>query len=77
MHIYDVKNIKDNNIESELKIGCSPSREQAILMINDYPHAIFDFKNKNGCCRSNFPAPNGSWSKSGHEWNDELLKYFK
>jgi hypothetical protein len=47
------------------------------LLINDYPHAAFDFAAKRGYCRTNFPNfPNKverSWSESDHSWSDEAV----
>jgi len=75
VHIYDVANVTDRHKQSELKIGWSPPGTHVLLMINDYPHAVFDFENKRGCCRDDFPPPGDGWS--GHAWDEGMLEAFK
>jgi hypothetical protein len=79
LHIYNVAAIRDRDRPSEYKIGWSPSGRQAILMINGYSHAVFDFDGQKGWCRSGFPpAPsNGKWSLDGHGWNESCLASFR
>jgi hypothetical protein len=72
LQIFIVKNISDKHIPSKIQIAWSKDSSISVLFINDYPHAVFNFKNKLGYCRSNFPPPGkGDWSKDGHEWNQE------
>jgi hypothetical protein len=79
VHIYDVTAVKDRDRVSEYKIGWSPSGRQAVLMINGYPHAVFDFERQKGWCRSGFPpAPsNEEWSVDGHAWDESCLANFR
>ncbi|MBA9079875.1 DUF2251 domain-containing protein [Rufibacter quisquiliarum] len=74
LHIYNVKNIVDKDKPSTLKILWSEDESIALLSINDYYHAHFDFKSKAGYCRTGFPE-NGSWAKvKERELTDDLLE---
>ena len=74
MHIYNVSSVVDRDRPSTIQIVWSDDGLKAALLINDYPHAVFDFVNHNGFCRSNFPSPGPSWTR--HEWSDEALEDF-
>lgn len=78
LHIYNVANVSDREKPSQVRIGWSQDSAKVLLLINGYPHAVFDFKARQGYCRTGFPpAPaNGSWSVGGHEWNDMAIGLF-
>lgn len=81
VHIYDVANVADKEKPSIVKIGWSADSQKVILIIDGYPHAIFDFSSQQGYCRTAFPPPEiGSthdWSRqSRHEWDDAMLGLF-
>jgi hypothetical protein len=78
VHIYNVANVVDKERPSILKIGWSSDSLKVVLLINGYPHAVFDFLNKQGYCRTGFPsrANNDKWSKSGHTWSEDVLELF-
>jgi Uncharacterized protein conserved in bacteria (DUF2251) len=50
---------------------------RVLLAINDYPHAVFDFKERRGYCRTNYPnvpsIENESWQSDDHNWSDKGL----
>jgi len=77
LHIYNVADVSDKHKPSSVKIGWSVDHSKAALLINDYPHAIFDITAKQGYCRTGFPpqSDNG-WSERGHEWDDSALELF-
>jgi len=77
LHIYDVGNVRDEHRLSDLKLAWSADGRKALLLINDSPHAAFDFAAKRGYCRNNYPPPNSGWTAFGHEWDDEVLKFFQ
>jgi len=79
LHIYSVKAVKDRDLASEYKIGWSASGRQVMLMINGYPHAVFDFDGRKGWCRSGFPRPPSGkeWSLDGHDWDESCLASFQ
>ncbi len=76
LHIYDVGNVREQNLVSDLKIVWSADGDKALLLLNDFPHAAFDFAGKRGYCRNNYPPPNADWTDFSHEWQDEVLKLF-
>lgn len=62
LHIYNVDDVVDQEILSKIQIAWTENGEVASLLINNYCHAIFDFKNNLGYCRNGFPESNGKWS---------------
>lgn len=76
MQIYNVDNVSDRHIPSEVSFVWSADGEKALLLINDYAHAVFDFDTKRGYCRTNFPSPNPNWTQHSHEWSDDALLLF-
>ncbi|EPL1175036.1 DUF2251 domain-containing protein [Morganella morganii] len=78
LHIYNVEDISDKNIPSDIKIGWSEDSQKCVLLINGYPHGVFNFETKNGYCRSGFPPSiNHEWSMLGHEWNEMVDDFFR
>jgi len=63
LHIYNVANVTDKHKPSTLKILWTEDESKAFLSINNYYHAVFDFRNKAGYCRTGFPESNNSWTK--------------
>lgn len=79
VHIYNVHNVTDRDKPSVVKIGWSKDSQNAVLLINGYPHAVFDFSSRRGYCRTGFPPPpsNGVWSVAGHQWDDSAIELFR
>jgi len=77
LHIYDVEQVTDRDKPSKIMIVWSATGKQAMLVINRYPHAVFDFEAARGCCRSGFPGPNEEWTSVPHDWDDALLEPFR
>ena len=76
MHIYNAENVTDADKESEVSILWSADGLKICLLINDYPHAVFDFDAKRGYCRNNFPKPL-NWTNHDFRWDDRVLEYFR
>ena len=77
VHIYDVESVTDRAQPSTVKIGWAADCRKAVLLINDYPHAVFDFEAQQGYCRSGFPPPGvGPWSQDGHVWDEACIALF-
>ncbi len=76
VHVYKVANVSDRHLPSEIKIGWSVDSEKVVLLINDYPHAVFDFCSKRGYCRTGFPPPACDSGWTGHEWSDDSIDLF-
>lgn len=73
MHIYNVKNVADWQKPSVVHIVWSQDGLKAELLINRYPHAVFDFQAKRGYCRTGFPSGAGQWNPS-HDWDDAAIQ---
>ena len=78
VHIYNVEDVSDRPKPSIVKIGWSLDSQKTVLLINGYPHAVFDFSSKQGYCRTGFPPPpsNREWSSDGHTWNEACIALF-
>jgi hypothetical protein len=79
VHIYNVANVTDRQKPSTLIIVWSEDCLKCALLINRYPHAIFDFAAKRGYCRTNYPnfrAHDGKWAGEDHSWSDEAMQSF-
>ena len=76
VHIYNVCDVTDRHKPSIVRLAWSRDGLKAMLTINAYPHAIFDFHAQNGYCRTGFPPSNESWSLKGHDWSEDALNLF-
>jgi hypothetical protein len=80
LHIYNVSSVVDRHLESTVTIIWSDDGLRSALLINDYPHAVFDFAAKRGYCRTNSPRfqqPGPSeWDRRTHEWDDDVMDCF-
>ncbi|MCW2263975.1 MULTISPECIES: DUF2251 domain-containing protein [Sphingobacterium] len=74
LHIYNVANVTDKEKPSTLKILWSEDLTKAFLSINNYYHAVFDFENKAGYCRTGFPKSSNKWTLiAERHLTDDLL----
>jgi len=76
LHIYNVADVVDRDRPSQVQLGWSRDGLKALLIINGYPHAAFDFAARRGYCRTGFPPPGPTWSAAGHGWDDNALRLF-
>jgi hypothetical protein len=81
VHIYNVVSVKDRDRPSQVRIVWSQDGMKCALLINDYPHAAFDFSAKRGYCRTNFPnfknPRDCSRMTSDHSWSDEAVSWLE
>lgn len=77
LHIYNVQQVSDRAKPSRFQIVWSADGLRVLLLINNYPHAAFDFEVRQGYCRNNFPPPNPGFTQHDHAWSDEVLKLFR
>ena len=74
LHVYNVADVVDKQKPSILKIFWTEDSTKSLLVINDYCHAVFDFKNKAGYCRNAFPKSKSDWTKiENRNLTEELL----
>jgi hypothetical protein len=74
LHIYNVKSVVDRDKPSQLHIVWSADGLKVALFLNSYPHAVYNFEEGRGCCRTGFPPPadaNGS-----HAWQESEMDHF-
>ena len=48
---------------SKIQVVWSDNGEAVSLLLNNYHHSIFDFKEKAGYCRNGFPKSNCGWTQ--------------
>ena len=77
--VYVAADVTDAELQSTLEIGWSADGVKALLLINDTPHAAFDFDKRQGWCLSGQPekAVNKAWSKGPRAWSDEVEALFE
>lgn len=73
LHIYNVKDVVNVEDECLVKILWTEDYSKAILSINNYYHALFDFKNQKGYCRTGFPEANKVWNNQVNRLLTDLL----
>jgi hypothetical protein len=76
LHIYSVEGVTDRDIPSEVNILWNEDCSKSVLIINQHPHALFDFENKIGYSRDQFPKPDPKTGWEHKPWDDELRKHF-
>lgn len=76
--VYVAVDVTDAERPSTLEIGWSDDGLKALLLINDEPHAAFDFARRQGWCQLARPesAVNQAWSKSSRAWNEDVEALF-
>jgi hypothetical protein len=75
LHAYNVADVIDKDKPCIIQIFWTDDGAIASLLINNYCHAIFDFKRKAGYCRNSFPENNSGWTKvQNRALTDTLIK---
>jgi hypothetical protein len=76
--VYVAADVTDADQASTLEIGWSKDGLKALLLINDAPHAAFDFERRQGWCLSALPeaALNAAWSKGPRTWSEAVEALF-
>jgi len=77
LHIYNVDEVVDRQKPSVVQIVWSDDGLKSALVINCYPHAIFDFEARHGYCRTGFPPPHNEWPRNDHTWDDRAVDLFR
>ena len=77
--VYVAADVTDAELQSTLEIGWSADGLKALLLINDTPHAAFDFGARQGWCLAGLPeaAVNKAWSKASRAWNEDVEALFE
>ena len=76
--VYVAADVTDAELASTLEIGWSDDGLKALLLINDQPHAAFDFAQRQGWCQLALPeaAVDKAWSKAPRAWSDAVEALF-
>jgi len=76
--VYMAADVTDAALESTLEISWSDDGRKALLLINDQPHAAFDFARRQGWCQTGFPsgASESGWSPASRQWSDDVEALF-
>jgi hypothetical protein len=75
LHVYNVADVSDRDKPCTIQIVWTDNGNLASLLINNYCHAIFDFKKREGYCRNAFPPAGGAWQSAvnNRKLTDELI----
>lgn len=60
-----------------MQLAWSADGLKAAVLINGWPHAVFDFEGRRGYCRTGFPPPNPNWTGHDHAWDDRAVELFR
>jgi hypothetical protein len=81
MLIYNVGALKDAENERLVSIEWSKNGLQAALYLDGTAQALFDFEQRSGYCRMDFPnymqQQGDQWQKASHAWSDAALQRFE
>lgn len=74
LHIYDAKSSERLQLHEEAHLVWSPDAQKAGLYYRGAFQAGVDFRKREARCRSGFPPPRAEpWSRTGHEWKDNVV----
>lgn len=73
--VYDVESIDESERNATLSIIWSTDWMRCGLVLNNYCHAVFDFENKGGYNRHEFPVP-VLWTIQERKLTDEMVTSF-
>lgn len=74
LFVYNVASVEQPQVMRKLQICWAKSGKIALLFINDYPHAVFDFTRLIGYNHSKYPEPDFTTMWSRQEIDDSLVK---
>jgi hypothetical protein len=76
LHVYNVADIADRQVPVAASIIWNEAEDAAAFVLNGYCHALYDFHQRAGFCRTGFPPPRQEQEVS-RELTDELVdQYF-
>ena len=77
LHIYNVEQVVDRELPTLAQVVWSSDNLKAALLLNNVPHAIFDFSARRGYCRTGFPPADPKWSEFDHSWDEVAIELFR
>ncbi len=76
-HLANVAQVADRPSHRKVQLVWSTDGLKAALLINKYPHAIFDFAARRGYCRTGFPPADERWTDFDHSRDDLAIELFR
>ena len=81
VNLYTVDPGSDPVRHDEMGIVWSQDGSKVMLLLNEYPQAVFDFQAKRGYCRTNDPnvprRERDTWHPEDHSWSDAVCQWFR
>jgi hypothetical protein len=79
LHVYNVADVIEKDKPFKIQFAWSDDGQVASLLINNFCHAIFDFKARVGYCRNGFQESNGDWCRTKERTltNELIYNLFK
>ena len=74
LFVYNVTSVEEHQLCRKLEICWANHGKMALLFINDYPHAVFDFERLVGYNHSKYPEPDLMTMWSHAETTEDLIK---
>ena len=81
MLIYNVGALKEPETERLAAVEWGRDGMLAVLYLDGTAQAMFDFRERRGFCRMNFPnfvaGQGDTWNKADHAWSDAAFERFE
>ncbi|MDG6895583.1 DUF2251 domain-containing protein [Volucribacter amazonae] len=74
LFVYNVASVEQPQLVRKLEICWANNGTMALLFINDYPHAVFDFTRLVGYNHSKYPEPDLATMWSRQQIDEDLIK---
>ncbi len=79
--VYNVAALEEPGRERLAAVQWSKDGMEAVLYLDGTAQALFDFRQHESCCRSNFPnfmeSSGDRWRKGSHAWDPARLERFE
>ena len=76
LHIYTARTVSDAEKPVRLRILWDAEWLRSALLLEDVPHAMFDFAEKCGYSKDPFPEPSPESGWRHAPWHNDLRKFF-
>lgn len=79
MLIYNTSSLQEPESERLAAVEWSRDGQQAVLYLDGTAQGIFDFAQRTGSCRMDFPnyLADDGWRRTSHAWSDAALQRFE
>jgi hypothetical protein len=73
LQLYDYGDAIQLQPGDEIYIVWHPELEKAGIFFGERFHAVFDFRNKKACCRTDLPPATPGWVTGSHDWDPSMI----